>query len=84
MDVKGLTGERRSRGLERETDWWWRGGDREKVQVRLHEDKSNSNKHRNKVTRMRLAMKETDIRIPMAVICLSPYLIPSRYRTDSE
>lgn len=31
-----------------------------------------------------IVMKDTDISIPRAVICLSPYLTPSRYKTDSE
>lgn len=31
-----------------------------------------------------MAMKDTDVSIPRAVICLSPYLTPSRYKTDSE
>lgn len=29
-------------------------------------------------------MKEIDINIPVAVIWVSPYLTPSRYRTDKE
>lgn len=31
-----------------------------------------------------MVMKDTDISIPRAVICLSPYFTPSRYKTDSE
>jgi hypothetical protein len=27
-------------------------------------------------------MKVTDMSMPMAVICVSPYLMPSRYSTD--
>jgi hypothetical protein len=29
-------------------------------------------------------MKETDPSIPIAVICVSPYFTPSRYKTDNE
>jgi hypothetical protein len=29
-------------------------------------------------------MNEMEPRIPIAVICVSPYLTPSRYKTDSE
>ena len=31
-----------------------------------------------------IVMNDTDISMSRAVICLSPYLVPSRYRTDSE
>lgn len=31
-----------------------------------------------------MVMNDTDMSIPRAVICLSPYLTPSRYSTDNE
>lgn len=31
-----------------------------------------------------MVINDTDMSIPRAVICLSPYLTPSRYSTDSE
>lgn len=31
-----------------------------------------------------MVINDTDMSIPRAVICLSPYLTPSRYSTDRE
>ena len=31
-----------------------------------------------------MLMKDTDVRMPIAINCLSPCLTPSRYRTDKE